>query len=149
MSGVDCFVPTAADSEVLSSGFEMYRSGVSRRNLSKNISRAIRRVIVDNDQVELEACSLRKRAGNRVVNGALAIADRYYDACPDWKAHVGSGNVSKLGFEISADPFEMFAGDLFHLILILAAARINVVKLSLTGSSTIHRDASVERLRNS
>src|SRR6266498_4155405 len=115
MPGIDRLIPAAAYAKILSRGLEMNQTTVASCDFLKKRARAIRRMIVDNDHVEVERGLLRQRAIDRVFYRPLAIANRDHYACSNREVLLALRGSAKRGYEVSSETFQMLACDPLHL----------------------------------
>ena len=89
-----------------------------------------------------------RRAQHRLLDGALAVAHRDYDAGSNIEFLFGTLSRVEFRIEVGAYAFEMGRGDILHLGLICALARIDIVELAFAARSRIRGNACVQGLRN-
>src|SRR5437588_4500447 len=147
--GVHSFVPASTNSQIRALRFQMDQPAVIRSNPRENISRAVRGMIVDDDYIAVECCTLGTRAPDAVVDRALAIAHRDHDARSNGKALRASRNSSKCRSEVRSNSFQVFNRDLLHFNLIVPMTRVDIVKLLFADPAPLSDVSQVHRLWNS
>ena len=108
--------------------------------------RAVGRMVVDHNDVEVEACVLSKRTLHGVGDGAMAVANGYDDRGSHGKSlFVGFRQfVDFVGSQPSTDLFEMNRADTLTLQLGFACGGVDIVKLSLAALAEVGLGFGVE-----
>src|ERR1700730_11969007 len=109
-------VPASADSQVPALGNDVLNARIA--DTAQDFRRPIRRMVIDNDQIEFEIGALGQSALNGVENCPLAIPHRYDDAGFYRKCFRSNWNLIKVRRQPGADSFQMRRRDSLHFDLV-------------------------------
>ena len=129
-------IPTTTDTQIITCGDEMNHPFVIFESID-HLSCSIRRMIVDNDEIELKCGLLTQHGTDSRLNGSGSITNRNNHRSLCFETICTEVDAFKSRFEPSPDRFQMLGAGLFHLNLPLTIARVYIIKLPFTARATV------------
>src|SRR5262245_23662259 len=105
LPGKEGFIQPPADLKVRP--FRHDEDDTKIRNLAQYLRRPIRRMVIDDDDVELKIRLLAQGASDRVKYRALTVSNRNHDARLNWKLLCRRRHGFESGFQPGTDTFQM------------------------------------------
>src|ERR1022692_2571178 len=102
-SGINRLVPASADSQVPAFRNDVFETRIA--DSAQDLGRPIRRMVIDDDHVEIEISSLNECALNGLENCPLPISNRYDDAGFHWKGFRCGWNFLEVRMQPGIDSF--------------------------------------------
>ena len=136
MSGVHAIVPTAANAQVVAFGNKVYHAPICLKCVD-GLGCSVGAMVVDDDEVELKLGLLFQYRLDGSTDSSRPIAHGDNHRCLNFKLALVEINVFEMGFEVSANLFQMLRTCLFHLNLSVAVTWVNVIKLLFATLSVV------------
>ena len=124
-------VPATADTQIVTLGNEVNQA-VILFIFVDGFGSAVGRMIVDNDQIELEFCFLAEHRTDGIAYGADAVTYRDYHGSFIFKVIGTELYLFKLRFQITAYLFQVFGASCFHFDLPFTILRVYIIEYFFT-----------------
>src|SRR5438067_10858195 len=147
MLGINRLVPASADAEITAFGNHVFEPRIAKP--AQDFRGAVGRMIINDDNIEVEIRVLPENTLDGIENGSLSIPYRYDDACFYRKCPGRLRHFFEARLEPGTGSFEVRSCHPLHFDLVIAITRIHIIELLLTGRPHICDGRAVQRLRNS